>query len=97
MKDETLMPVHIVNYDLNAPGQNYKNLIEELQRVGAIRYQKSAWLIDNSQSAAQLRDAIMTYLDENDNVFVAEIAPDADWAAYNLTRASGLWLKARRP
>jgi hypothetical protein len=90
------MAVYVISYDLNAPGQDYSSLIGALVRARAVRFQRSAWLTESNQSAIEIRDALLTYMDNGDSLMVAEIALGADWAASNMEAPSGQWLKSRR-
>lgn len=91
------MAVYLLSYDLRRPGQNYQALYDELRSLDGVRVLESVWLLDVPQTAIQLRDAVESYLDRNDGVLVLEITPSADWAYSNLIRATGLWLRRKRP
>jgi hypothetical protein len=74
-------------------------LIAALGRVGAVRLQKSVWLVETAtQSAEQLFQAAWSYMDPNDRLFVLSIEPSSyEWIGKNMLPPSGAWLKARRP
>ena len=92
------MAVHLLTYDLVPPGQDYPNLLDELRRIGAVRLQKSVWLVEVPQTAEQLLTAIWSYLDSNDRLFVLSIQPEAyEWIGKRMLPPSAAWLKARRP
>lgn len=96
-REEKLM-VFLVTYDLVQPGQEYPNLIAELQRVGAVRLQKSVWLLEASLPAERLCDILQSYMDPNDRLFVVSIeSGNYNWAGRNMLAPSGEWLKKRRP
>ncbi len=71
---------YLISYDLDKPGQNYTGLISDLQRSGAVRVLKSAWVINTSWSAVQIRDWVKQRTDSNDRVVVTELD---NWAAHN--------------
>jgi len=93
---EEIMAVFVISYDLNAPGQNYRALIDELKAVTHCHPMKSFWLVDVDQTAVEVRDALLSYMDANDRLAVIEFAPSADWATY-LSLGHNRWIKARRP
>lgn len=90
------MAVYVVSYDLNSPGQNYQDLYDALEAVPHCHPLESFWLIETAQTAVQVRDALLSYMDANDILAVIEFTVDADWAAL-LRRADIRWIKALRP
>lgn len=87
------MAVFSVAYDLNRPGQRYPELIAELNRIDSFHAQKSLWLVDVPQTRFQLRNALQTYLDTNDKLWVQRVW-SGDWASTNMIGAA-TWLAAR--
>ena len=71
----------IIGYDLNAPGQNYDNVINVIKSLGGwAKLQKSLWFVSSSYSASQARDIIKGAMDKNDNVFVVDaLNNDSAW------------------
>lgn len=67
------MAKYFVNYDLRPLGQDYTSLCDLLERLGAFRYQQSAWLLESSMSALQLFDLLRSTVDGNDKLVVGEI------------------------
>ncbi len=72
---------YLISYDLNQPGQDYKNLIAGLQKSGARKVLLSAWVIDTSWSATAIRDWVVKLTDKNDRVLVTEFG---QWASSNV-------------
>ncbi len=70
----------LISYDLDRPGQDYRTLISGLEKSGAKRVLKSAWAIDTSWTATQIRDWVKRVTDVNDRVVVTELGK---WSAYN--------------
>lgn len=73
------MSVYLIIYDLNKDEKNYPGLITAIKAYG--RYckpQKSAWFIDTTQSATQVRDNLSKEIDEDDDLFVGDLGED--WA-----------------
>lgn len=70
------MPSYLVTYDLNVPGQDYKDLIEALEgRFQATRILKSAWLVNTSGTANDLAYELYKHMDASDGLFVAACRP----------------------
>jgi virulence-associated protein VapD len=67
------MSYFMVSYDLRE-GQAYDDIIAELRRIGAVRYQESAWLVEQDVTDVQLLNALKTYLpvESEDKLMVIE-------------------------
>lgn len=77
------MALYWIGYDLDKPGQDYKDLIKELETLGAVRILKSDWLLGHIQTTPTLlRDYLRKFIDKNDRVMVSELKNSAAW--YNL-------------
>lgn len=66
------MALHLVNYDLDKPGQSYQKLIARLTALGAKRVLLSTWMVNGDYTADALRDDLKTYIDPNDRLLVAD-------------------------
>lgn len=75
------MTVYCVTYDLNSPGQKYKEVSDYLKQFAYCKHLESFWLIDTSKTAAQIRDDLKSKVDANDMVFVARL--QGSWASWN--------------
>lgn len=74
------MPNYIVGYDLNSPGQNYKELHEAIKAYGYYYHVLSAtWLIKTTQTAAQVRDNLKQHIDSNDKLLVMRLSGEGAW------------------
>ena len=92
------MPVYTVSYDLNRPGQNYTDLIAELESSpGWWHFLKSSWLISTNETPDQLWNRISRHVDKSDFVLIMEVTnrksgwlpQDAwDWINNNVRRAA---------
>ncbi len=68
------MNIHLVSYDLRAPGRNYQNLHDYLDSFPSwAKPLESVWLIETTLTAAQLRDGAVKHIDTNDQIFVVEV------------------------
>ena len=85
--------VHVVSYDLNQPGQNYPKLYEKIESLGSSAWHclDSTWMIDTQLSAADVRDAVKSAVDESDDVVVVK-AGNA-WATSGLSDNCNAWLR----
>lgn len=81
------MFIYMISYDLNSPGQRYKELREKIESLGAwCHYLESTYLLKTSHTITQVSDAITPYLDGSDRLLLCEIKKpikgwlsDAQW------------------
>ncbi len=86
------MGTFMVGYDLNKPGQDYKDLTAKLKSYPAWwHHLDSTWLVVADTSAAAIRDELMALMDSNDHLLVIEVTGDG-WASWINGEANG-WLK----
>ena len=73
------MALFFIDYDLRKR-KDYPELISELERIGAIRYLKSAWCLkrDDSVTPKSLRDHFKQFIDADDGLMVAMVS---NWAS----------------
>jgi CRISPR-associated endonuclease Cas2 len=64
------MALFYVAYDLDKPGQNYPNLWNELESLGAIRVQDSVWALQYEKTSSDLYDVLAKHIDKNDRLLV---------------------------
>ena len=71
---------YLISYDLRNPGQNYEALLKKIKSSsGWARLGDSAYIIISEDSAVNIRDYLMTVLDNNDKIFVGVINAPAAW------------------
>lgn len=76
---------YLFSYDLRKPGQDYKKLYDELERMDAVRVLASQWVIRRfNTTCVGLRDHYKQFVDENDGLLFVEIDGDG-WAGWSLT------------
>lgn len=63
----------IVTYDLDAPGRDYKKLLDEIRKMPSVRITESCWLINYSGSSMELINRLANLIDPNDRLFVSEL------------------------
>jgi hypothetical protein len=73
------MAVYIVTYDLNAPGKDYAPLLSAIRKYTHSKCLKSAFFIETTQTAAEVRDNLIKLVDSNDQLYV--IRMQKAWAA----------------
>jgi hypothetical protein len=86
------MPVFIVAYDLNKPGQLHDKLADQLKEFPHCHAQGSVWFIEARGPAPALRDVLRTHIDTNDKLFVDQIS--GAWAGSGMP-VCGKWLNDR--
>lgn len=87
------MSTKLIAYDLNSPGQNYKDLIDAIKSLGAWwHHLDSTWLVKSNLTSTQIRDRLAVHIDSGDELLVVDVTGDARaWRGFN-DRASE-WLK----
>jgi hypothetical protein len=87
------MSTKLIAYDLNAPVQNYDELIKSIKSLGAWwHHLDSTWLVKSSLSSTQIRDRLREHLDPNDELLVVNVTGDARaWRGFN--ERGSKWLK----
>lgn len=75
------MKLYLISYDLNKPGKNYSELLEELRALGAKRILLSQWVLRSAHRVSDLRDDLKRLMDTNDRLLIVEIS--GGWASRN--------------
>jgi hypothetical protein len=85
------MAIYMVGYDLDKPGQDYKDLIAALKKYSSWWHcLDSTWLINTNDSTPTVRDNLRQYLDTNDKLLVATISAPGAW--YGFDESCSGWL-----
>lgn len=79
------MASYMIGYDLNRPGQDYKDLIEEIKKVGSDWWHclDSTWIVKTDKTATQIRDRLKPHIDRNDELLVAKLTGEAAWTGFD--------------
>lgn len=87
------MATKLIAYDLNAPGQDYDDLIKEIKSLGAWwHHLDSTWLVRSALTTAAIRTRLAKHLDEGDELLVVNVTGDARaWRGFNARGSK--WLK----
>ena len=85
--------IYSINYDLNRPGQNYKDLYDGIKSLGDWwHYLDSSWLVDTDLGADAIWDRLKPHVDKNDNLLIIGVTEDySGW----LQQEAWNWLKDR--
>jgi len=76
---------YVLSYDLEEPKQRYKELYEKMNSWGAIRLQKSQWLVYfQGMTAEKIKNYLLSskLIDIDDRLLVICL-DDSDWACFN--------------
>lgn len=87
------MSTKLIAYDLNAPGQNYDDLIAAIKGLGAWwHHLDSTWLVRSDLTARDIRDRLSKSLDSGDELLVVDVTDDSRaWRGFNA--GASKWLK----
>ncbi|MCA2391217.1 CRISPR-associated protein Cas2 [Lactococcus sp. NH2-7C] len=70
----------IISYDLNNSGKNYDGLIQKIKSYpnwGKIN--ESVWHINTDDSCKQVRDNLLSAIDNDDSLFVGGLTGEGAW------------------
>ncbi len=79
------MKIHLISYDLDKPGRDYKDLIARLKAMGAVKPLFSDWVLRTTATAEQVRDDLMRFIDANDRILVVGLTGEAAWSNLMVT------------
>ena len=86
------MATYLVGYDLNTPGQDYKDLFEAIKGLGTWwHHLDSTWIVQHNGPAKDIRDALRPCLDSNDEMLVVKLTGEGAWTGFN--DKGSQWLK----
>ena len=72
------LKLYSVTLELSGPG-DYRSLIERLRAFDATQIISNQWALRTTHSAAELKNILRSFLDENDRIVVTEVG--AEWAS----------------
>lgn len=89
------MAVLLVTYDLNSPGQDYKDLLSSIKSTGSwAKLSESSYAISTNETVSAWYDRLGRYIDKNDSIFIITLKRPytgygpkdvVDWLDSNLT------------
>ena len=92
------MAIYVITYDLQKEpdSSGYRPLIDDLKKRDAFKFQKSAWLLNTSSSATEVKNHYQQLVDQNDLLWVSRVrAGQYDWS--RALNGMNEWLKANPP
>ena len=75
------MATYLISYDLKRT-KNYPRLYKLLLAWRAKRVLDSLWVAKLAGPASMIREVFRQFVDHDDAVFVTELPPGVDWAAF---------------
>lgn len=68
------MSIYMISYDLNSPGQRYKELRETIESLGTwCHYLESTYLVKTSYTIHEVESKICAHLDGSDRLLLCKI------------------------
>ncbi|MDI1224175.1 MULTISPECIES: hypothetical protein [Acinetobacter] len=84
------MKCYLISYDLRKT-RNYEALYEAIKSFGTWgKINESTWIIGSYQSAVQIRDYLLNFIDSDDRLFIVKSDREAAWQN---VMADNQWLK----
>ena len=69
------MKNYLISYDLHATGRDYSRLIAAIQTyANARQLLQSLWFVHSAKSSVEIRDHLLSTIDQNDELIIVEIA-----------------------
>ncbi len=85
------MNKHIVTYDLCKPNRDYDSIIGAIEAYSDnCRLTESCWLISTYDTAKEVRDYLMKFIDSDDKLAVIKLGDD--WATIRIDKKATDWL-----
>jgi hypothetical protein len=91
---ENCMAYMVISYDL-VKRKDYPELLGELNRLKAAKALLSYYFLDINNTAAEIRDHLSKYIDDDDRLVVVEFTKKPQFTRMFTTGAD--WIKARFP
>lgn len=90
------MTVYVITYDLNQPGQDYKDLHESIKDCGVWWHcLDSTWMISSKMTAIDIANKLWAKMDQNDRLLVTPVASGS--ASAGFTGDCESWIKSNLP
>ncbi|WP_294237343.1 hypothetical protein [Chryseobacterium endophyticum] len=83
--------VYCIGYDLNSPGKDYKDLIEQIKTYDIWwHHLDSTWFVVSDKTASEIRDHLSKYIDSNDELLIFKTGDS--WAGKGFSEKGYKWL-----
>ena len=84
--------VYCISYDLNSPGKDYTNLIDNIKSYGYWwHHLDSTWFIKSEKKTSEIRDHLSKFIDSNDEILVFKVGNS--WAGKGFSQRGFDWLR----
>jgi hypothetical protein len=84
------MPLLLVTFDSNKPGQDYSDLLNEIGSYSNVRLSESSYAIISDKTPDTVCEEMKKYIDTNDNLYIINLKrPYAGYGSELVTD----WLK----
>lgn len=75
-----------ISYDLKAPHRDYAKLYEYLRSFPVFhKIEESFWMVNSNKASSQIRDELLTLIDNNDSIFVNTYGSNSSAAWHNVS------------
>jgi len=87
------MAVYLISFDLDSPGQNYDKIGEAIKSYDTwAKILTTTFLIVADETAKDVRDYLIKFIDSNDKLFVAKLSGETAWTG-PFSKEITEWLK----
>jgi hypothetical protein len=84
------MPLLLVTFDSDKPGQDYSDLLDQIKSYSNVRLSKSSYAIITDKTPGVVCEEMKKYIDANDNLYIINLKrPYAGYGSELVTD----WLK----
>jgi hypothetical protein len=74
------MACYMIGCKLTSPGRDYRELFDAVDKLGiAFHCLNATWVVNTDKTAAEIRDELRSFIDQNDDLLVAELTGRAAW------------------
>ncbi|HIE8455886.1 TPA: CRISPR-associated protein Cas2 [Bacillus cereus] len=85
------MHSHLITYDLIGPNRDYDKISEKIKTYPRWAHiLESVWVIKSDKSTKEIRDELLSSIDNNDRLFVSRLTGQCSWN--NLNNELSQWL-----
>lgn len=87
------MATFLISYDLNKPGQDYKDLMAAIKGLSDTwwHHLDSTWLLQHPGPSTAIRDSLKPHLDASDELLVVKLTGEGAWTGFD--EKGSKWLK----
>jgi hypothetical protein len=86
------MACYLIGCKLTSPGRDYRELFDAVENLGdAFHCLDASWAVNTQKTAAEIRDELKRFINQNDDLLVAELTGRAAW------RGAGTSFSTRLP